>query len=147
MFVFLLAQLYAMFPYEEVACPLGKDHARVFSLISQNQIGGYDSDLAAYAKGEQFRTFAISTCYENFFSLYGKDFQMTLNEEQQQTVLAVLEEAKKRLLDPKNPLLWERYEIAADIYRALGYADSFLHTLRHFEWMVNSFNKMVSKNF
>ena len=129
MFIFLLAQLYAMFPYEEVSCPIGDDHARIFSLISQNQMGGYDSDLASYSKGEQFRTFAISTCYENFFSLYGKDFTIELTDDQKKKIEGVLKQSKKRLLDPKNPLLWERYEIAADIYKSLEYNNGFLAQL------------------
>lgn len=117
----------AMNPFEEVECPLGTDdYARVFSFSSQNQLGGYDSDLASYAKGEQFRTFAISTCYDSYFSLYGTDFGISLTEEQQEKAKEALEIAKKRLLDPKNPLLWERYEIAADMYRILGYPPEFL---------------------
>jgi len=129
MLLFFISKLFAVYPYEEVQCPLGEDFARVFSLTSQNQLGGYDSDLASYAKGEQFRTFAISTCYDNFFSLYGKDFHITLSETQRQNVEKALEKAKKRLLDQNNPLLWERYEIAADIYQALSYSDSLIGQL------------------
>ena len=117
----------AMNPFEEVECPLGKDdYARVFSFSSQNQLGGYDSDLASYSKGEQFRTFAISTCYDSYFSLYGTDFSISLTEEQKQKATAALDIAKKRLLDPQNPLLWERYEIAAEMYRILEYPPEFL---------------------
>jgi uncharacterized protein (DUF2225 family) len=122
----LLFVAYAMNPFEEVQCPLGDDYARVFAFTSQNQLGGYDSDLASYAKGEQFRTFAIATCYDSYFSLYGSDFSLTLTAEQTEKIQKSLIEAKKTLRDPKNPLIWERYEIAATMYRTLDYPPEFL---------------------
>ena len=125
LFLFLL-NAWAMNPFEEVECPLGKDYARVFSFSSQNQLGGYDSDLASYAKGEQFRTFAISTCYDNYFSLYGKDFSLTLTEEQKGKAQEVIKTLRAKLMDPKNPLVWERYEIAAEIYRTLDRPAHFI---------------------
>lgn len=129
MLISFLLSVWAMNPFDEVECPLGKDHARVFSFSSQNQLGGYDSDLASYAKGEQFRTFAISTCYDNYFSLYGTDFSITLNEEQTTQAHSALQELRKKLMDPKNPLVWERYEIAAEMYRILDRNPRFLAQL------------------
>lgn len=126
MLFFFLLKTWAMNPFEEVECPLGKDYARVFTFSSQNQLGGYDSDLASYAKGEQFRTFAISTCYDNYFSLYGKDFSLTLTEEQKSKAKELLTKLRANLMDPKNPLVWERYEIAAEIYRILNKPPHFL---------------------
>lgn len=126
MLLFFVLDLWAMNPFEEVDCPLGKDYARVFSFSSQNQLGGYDSDLASYAKGEQFRTFAVSTCYDNYFSLYGTDFSITLTEEQQSKVQEVIAALRTKLMDPKNPLVWERYEIAAEIYRIINRPPHFL---------------------
>ena len=125
LFLFVL-KTWAMNPPEEVECPLGKDQARVFTFSSQNQLGGYDSDLASYAKGEQFRTFAISTCYSNYFSLYGKDFSIKLTETQKEKAQKVIAHLRTKLLDPKNPLVWERYEIAAEIYRILGRPPHFI---------------------
>ncbi|MAA78663.1 MAG: hypothetical protein CL916_05345 [Deltaproteobacteria bacterium] len=126
MLFFFIINTWAMNPFEEVECPLGKDYARVFSFSSQNQLGGYDSDLASYAKGEQFRTFAISTCYDNYFSLYGQDFDLTLTEEQQSRVQETITNLRSKLIDPKNPLVWERYEIAAEIYRNLNRPPHFI---------------------
>ena len=126
MLFFFLLKTWAMNPFEEVECPLGKDYARVFTFSSQNQLGGYDSDLASYAKGEQFRTFAISTCYDNYFSLYGKDFSITLTEEQKSKVQEIITKLRTKLMDPKNPLVWERYEIAAEIYRVLNKPPHYL---------------------
>lgn len=126
MLLFFLLNAWSMNPFEEVECPLGKDHARVFSFSSQNQLGGYDSDLASYAKGEQFRTFAISTCYDNYFSLYGKDFSLTLTEEQKTKAQEIITRLRTKLMDPKNPLVWERYEIAAEMYRLLNRPPHFL---------------------
>ena len=126
MLFFFLLSTWAMNPFEEVECPLGKDYARVFSFSSQNQLGGYDSDLASYAKGEQFRTFAISTCYENYFSLYGKDFSLTLTEDQQSKIQEAITTLRAKLMDPKNPLVWERYEIAAEVYKILDRPPHFI---------------------
>ena len=126
MIIAFFLSAWAMNPFEEVECPLGKDYARVFSLSSQNQLGGYDSDLASYSKGDQFRTFSISTCYDSYFSLYGTDFSITLSEEQQQAAQEILRTLRTQLMDPKNPLVWERYEIAAEMYRLLGRSPHFL---------------------
>lgn len=126
MLFFFLLNTWAINPFEEVKCPLGEDYARIFSFSSQNQLGGYDSDLASYAKGEQFRTFAISTCYDNYFSLYGTDFALTLTDEQKTKAEETLTQLRTKLMDPKNPLVWERYEIAAEMYRILNKSPHFL---------------------
>ncbi|MEC7985230.1 MAG: tetratricopeptide repeat protein [Myxococcota bacterium] len=113
----------------EVKCPIGDDYARVFHMVSNNQLGGYDSDLATYSSGQQFRAHAISTCYENYFSLYGKDFETPIPTEKQDKIKQILAEQKSKLLDPKEPTIWERYSIAAAIYRELGRSHLFLAQL------------------
>ena len=126
----LLSFAYAVVtPFEEVDCPIETDKARIFQSISTNQLGGYDSDLARYSKGEQFRNYAISTCFENYFSLYGKDFSIPINKKQKQEILEFLTSFRQQLMDPANPFVWERYEIAAHIYEILGYSPEFIGQL------------------
>jgi hypothetical protein len=110
----------------EEVCPFGQDSVRVFSRVSENQLGGFDSDLASYSSGGQFRSYAISTCYENLFSVYGRDIPLEITAEQKAEIQTVLTSMTKRLEDPKEPQIWERYEIAAKVYESLDRSDFIL---------------------
>jgi len=104
----------------ETKCPFQDDGVRVYKLTSDNKIGGFDSDLASYSSGDQFRHFAISTCYNNLFSVYGKDIGLTIKENDIQVIDNAIKKATRDLNDPKNPTVWERYAIANAIYGALN---------------------------
>ena len=54
-------------------CPIGDDTVRVFSLVSENKVGGWDSDTAGYSANGQWRTHKVATCAESLFSMYGTD--------------------------------------------------------------------------
>ena len=112
--------------YQELPCPLptsAGEVVRVYTLVSGNTQGGYDSDTATYASDGQFREYAVATCAESLFSLYGEDMaalsQEGLAADQTAILKAALQAAVARLPDPANPAVWERYAIAAQIYAAM----------------------------
>jgi tetratricopeptide (TPR) repeat protein len=107
--------------HTEVPCPLDGTPVRQFRKVSGNTSGGYDSDLARYSTRGQFRTHAISTCPVDFLSLYGTDLNMDIPAPQQAQVLAVIQHARNQLTAPDDPEVWERYGIAAAVYRVLGH--------------------------
>ena len=43
-------------------CPTGKGTARVYTKVSANTHGGWDSDLVSYSTEGQYREYAIATC-------------------------------------------------------------------------------------
>ena len=114
---------------EMVDCPLGEGSVKVYHLSSTSQRGGYDSDLASYASQGQFRTYAVSTCPENMFSLRGTDMAVDLGPVDQEKLEAVIDEETQRLADAENPTVWERYRIAARIYEFLGHSQLTLANL------------------
>ena len=103
-----------------VACPLGKDSARVFIRLSENKAGGFDSDLASYSSNGQYRQFAVSTCFTNLYSAYGRDMEKSIPKNKIKQVEETIAAVKSSLSKPNDPTVWERYEIAAAIYRTLG---------------------------
>ena len=50
-------------------CPIGNDTVRVFSKVSENMLGGWDSDSAPYSANGQWRTHKVASCAESLFSL------------------------------------------------------------------------------
>ncbi len=111
-------------------CPLGNDTVRAFSLVSENKVGGWDSDTAGYSANGQWRTHKVATCADNLFSLYGEDMPtFEPDPTQQQKLLAVLEQAKRELSNPEAPEVWERYRIAARMYSEIGRSSWFMANL------------------
>jgi len=106
----------------ELPCPLGGAPVKVYSRVSGNTHGGFDSDTAAYSTSGQFRTYKVATCPDSLFSLYGTDMTRPLDEADRAAATAALAQAKVGL--SSEPAVWERYGIAAAIYEALG-ADLF----------------------
>ncbi|MDP2312139.1 MAG: hypothetical protein Q8P41_04485 [Pseudomonadota bacterium] len=106
-------------------CPVGIGTVRVYEKISSNAAGGYDSDLASYSSGGQWRAYQLATCSDNLLSLYGSDL-LELNAADRQKVAAALPAAVTGVADPKAATLWERYRVAAALYAALGKDDRFL---------------------
>lgn len=117
--------------YTDQPCPIDPDDVvRVYEKVSANTHGGYDSDGADYSTKGQWRAFAVSTCGESLFSLYGGDIGMELSAGQ----IAALQGALTRALgeevaDAKDPQVWERYAIAAHMYETLGRGPLFLADL------------------
>ena len=103
----------------ETQCPYLDDGVRVYKLVSDNKIGGFDSDLASYSSGKQFRQVAISTCYNNLFSVYGRDIGIKINAKSLKAINAAIEKSTSKFKDPKNPTVWERYAIANAVYAVL----------------------------
>ncbi len=104
----------------EIKCPFEEDSVRIFSLVSDNQTGGYDSDLAIYSSGQQFRSVAVSTCYNNLFSFYGKDKGIKINSNQRKAVKNAIRKTKKTFQNPNDPKVWERYALAESVYSTLN---------------------------
>lgn len=108
------------------ACPLDGAETRMFEKVSNDTHGGYDSDLCDYSTSGQWRTYALSTCPEDLFTLYGRDF---LEPRDEATLARLKEEAarvKVEYPDPDKLEAWDRYAIAARFYRALGKDEAFL---------------------
>jgi len=107
---------------ESVPCPLGEGTVKRFHKVSSNTLGGYDSDLAAYSTRGQFRTHAVSTCPDNFFSALGHRLDMPLLERDHAPIKTAIEAARSEWIDRENPTVWERYDTAARIALALNQA-------------------------
>jgi tetratricopeptide (TPR) repeat protein len=114
---------------EELQCPIGEDITKIFLLISSNEFGGYDSDGATYSSGTQYREYAISTCYQNLYSAYGRDMKKEWSSEDEKQILEIIEKQKSLMKDPNNPEVWERYELATEIYRWQGKSHQFLSSV------------------
>lgn len=116
--------------FHDRPCPVDDtDVMRVYEKVSANTHGGFDSDGASYSTRGQFRTYAVATCARTLFSVYGGDAGMELSAAQVARLQAALVEERGRLADPAEPTVWERYGIAARMYRELGRGPLFLADL------------------
>lgn len=107
--------------YEQLPCPLDPDDTvRVYAPLAANTQGGFDSDLAQYSSGGQFRTHAVATCAQSLFSLRGEDMAAPLPPDQVGALRDALREEVAALPDPSHPAVWERYRIAARMHQILG---------------------------
>lgn len=104
---------------EMIPCPIGGEPTKLYLSVSSNELGGYDSDGAVYSSGTQFRKYAISTCPKNFVSLLGTDLTKAIPNEHHDEILEAAQNALASAVDPDNPTAWERYLIAAAIYKVL----------------------------
>jgi hypothetical protein len=116
---------------ENLPCPLdASDSVRVYHRASSNTHGGWDSDLANYSSQGQWREYAIGTCRDTLFTLYGEDMREQLTEEQKVLVRQRLAEIRPMLPeDPDELQTWDRYLIAVEMYRVLGRDSGFLYQL------------------
>jgi hypothetical protein len=99
----------------ELPCPFGEGNVRVYSKLSTNRLGGWDSDLASYAVGGQWRTYAISTCPSSLYSFpseAGPDPKLQ-EVTHRERLMTLLEQARAEF--GENPSPWDRYEIAIRI--------------------------------
>lgn len=111
-------------------CPLGNDTVRVFSKVSENMLGGWDSDSAPYSANGQWRTHKISSCADSLFSLVGEEMpELQLDAATAARLEQTLSQAVRELADPANPQVWERYRIAARMYAELGRTSMFMGEL------------------
>ncbi|MCB9742041.1 MAG: hypothetical protein H6741_09450 [Alphaproteobacteria bacterium] len=126
----LSAALATQVVYESRPCPLGDADVRVFSKVSANTHGGWDSDLASYSTKGQWREYALATCPDSLFTLYGSDMELSLSAEQREALAARLEDLKAQYkLSPEDIETWERYLIAGEMYKVLGKDPRFLSQL------------------
>jgi len=102
-----------------VPCPLDGTAVKVHSRLSSDTHGGWDSDLASYSSQGQWRSYALATCPTDHLTLQGPDFA-ELGSDDLEATSKVLTRWKKRFPDPDAIPPWTRFELAADIYRALG---------------------------
>jgi len=106
--------------FEEVNCPYGEGTVRKYHKVSGNTHGGYDSDLAVYSTRGQFREYAISTCPSNYFSTMGSDLDMVVPASRSKAIDAAIKASRQTWVNPDAPEVWERYDTAARIARALN---------------------------
>ena len=111
----------------EGPCPVGEGSVRVYEKRSDNNAGGWDSDLAAYSSGGQWRTYHLATCSNNLLSLYGEDL-LGLDAAARTRLAEALPLATAGM-DPTKVELWERYRVAARLYTTLGKDDRFIGDL------------------
>jgi hypothetical protein len=106
---------------DEVPCPLGEGLVKRFHKISANTMAGYDSDLVTYSTRGQFRTHAISTCPDNFFSALGSKLDMTILQTDHKAIHNAIAEARMEWNSQEDPTVWERYDTAARIAIVLNH--------------------------
>ena len=111
-------------------CPIGNDTVRVFSKVSENMLGGWDSDSAPYSANGQWRTHKIASCAESLFSLYGDEMpELQVDPALESRLRQTLSQAIRELSNPAQPEVWERYRIAARLYAELGRTSMFMGEL------------------
>ena len=118
--------LAASFTMRTVQCPIGEGQVRIYDVVSDNQLGGFDSDLATYSSGEQARHFLLSTCTTNYISLYGEDMGRVFPDELANAMLQQTETVRRSFQDPQSPEIWERYWLAAENYTLLSESPLFI---------------------
>jgi len=106
---------------DEVPCPLGEGMVKRFHKVSANTMGGYDSDLVTYSTRGQFRTHAVSTCPDNFFSAMGNKLDLVIRPTDHVAIHSAIAEARKEWGTQDDPTVWERYDTAARIAVALNH--------------------------
>jgi hypothetical protein len=99
-------------------CPLDGTAVRVYEKLTTDTHGGWDSDLAKYSSQGQWRAYTLSTCPTDLLTLHGPEFDAISPGELAQARSA-LAPWQARYSNPEAIPMWERYEIAADVYRAL----------------------------
>ncbi len=117
--------------YGMVTCPLDGTPSKVYSKVSSNTYGGYDSDLCTYSTHGQWREYAIATCPEDLYTVYGKDFDRVHDEQATLQLQQVAVEVRQDYPDPDALQVWDRYAIAARFYRVLGKDPAFVGELFH----------------
>jgi len=107
-------------------CPLDGAEARAYVQLSSNTLGGWDSDFAGYAVGGQWREYAITTCPQDYFTLYSEEFEAVRDEATLARLREVARQVRAEAPDPKVLETYDRYAIAARFYRALGRDEAFV---------------------
>ncbi|HJN76347.1 MAG TPA: hypothetical protein QGF58_20630 [Myxococcota bacterium] len=126
MLLLLASALATQLTYDHAPCPVGEDdHARVYSKLAANQIGGWDSDLARYSSEGQWREYAIATCRDSLFSVYSGDMGMILDADDKRAIEKRLKQLR-RGVDVDTLEVWDRYLLAVEVYRLLGRDALFL---------------------
>jgi hypothetical protein len=100
-------------------CPLTEGVMRTFVKLSANHTGGWDSDFAEYSGGGQWREYAISTCPYDGFTLYGEDIAPIQDEALANRLRERLEEHLADLPPIDEMPVWERYLVAAEMYKVM----------------------------
>ena len=112
--------------YDQVPCAVGDDdYARVYQKLAANNIGGWDSDLVRYSSEGQWREYAVATCRNSLFSVYSADMRMVLDAETKRELEKRLDELT-RDVEVETIEVWERYLIAAEMYRVMGRDSLFI---------------------
>jgi hypothetical protein len=121
LFILLSTAMATGISSDEVPCPLGDGTVKRFHKVSANTMGGYDSDLVSYSTRGQFRTHAISTCPDNFFSALGSKLDMAILQTDHAAIRSAIAEARKEWGIQDDPTVWERYDTAARIALVLNH--------------------------
>lgn len=129
MWLILSSALATQVNYTSADCPVGPGAVRVYEKVSGNALGGWDSDLARYSTEGQWREYAVATCAESLYSVYAHDIDRELTADQVAALTSALEQLRPQLPPVEQITVWDRYLIAAEMYRILGEDPMFLGTL------------------
>jgi hypothetical protein len=114
---------------QTTTCPLDGASVKVFRQLSTNTHGGYDSDLCAYASNGQWRSYAVTTCEKDLFSLLSPDFDVVRDEATTAKLLKEAQAIRSENIDIDALKPWERQALATRFYRAMGKDDATLGEL------------------
>ena len=106
--------------FDEVPCPFGTGNTRKYEKVSANTFGGYDSDLATYSTRGQFRTHAVSTCPDNYYSALASRLDRPIPSDKHAQIQSAIDASRSTWIDRDEPTVWERYDTAARIAIALN---------------------------
>lgn len=105
--------------FDEVPCPFGTGNTRKYEKVSANTFGGYDSDLATYSTRGQFRTHAVSTCPDNYYSALASRLDRPIPADKHTQIQHAIDASRNTWENRNDPTVWERYDTAARIAIAL----------------------------
>lgn len=116
-------------------CPVGSGNVKVYQRLAYNTAGGWDSDLASYSSGGQWRSFQIASCMDGLFSVYNEDMRRVYTAAERVKLDVALRNVLTTLATPNAPEVWERYAIAAAMYQELGKDPAFIAEIwLHASW-------------
>ncbi|MCP4809965.1 MAG: DUF2225 domain-containing protein [Proteobacteria bacterium] len=130
MWLLALSSVFAtQISYTAVECPVGPGSMRVYEKVTSNALGGWDSDLARYSSEGQWREYAVATCAESLYSVYAADVGLELTARQVTALEKKLAELRPQLPGVEQITVWDRYLVAAEMYRLLDKDPMFIGTL------------------
>lgn len=109
-------------------CPLDGTGTRIYHKHSANTLGGWDSDLVSYSTQGQWREYALSTCPKDLYTVLGVDLETVPDAATAERLQQALVPLRRRYT-AETITTWERYQVAAEMYRIQGRGPAELYPL------------------